>query len=332
MQASTPSLDRIARRVTLRELRLLLAVARCGSILQAAQDVGLTQPAVSKAISDLEALLGARLFDRGNRGVEPTPQGRVVLARAAGMLEELRMAVDELAVLSGAAAGELRIGATPAMCGGLLPHVIGTLPQGTGPGSTRAGVRYQVAEMEAEKIAGGLRDRTLDCGVGRAPQADADLDFEPLFTDRLFVVAGAGHALARRRSVSAGEAARQRWLLPPAQSAVSRQVHAAFTQLGTHLEPPTINTMSILMRCELLDSGDYLTVLHGSLLRFGRVAERLRVLPIDLPAELPIGVLRMKNRTLTPLAERFIAHLRESSAKLNALSAAQLRRRRPAPA
>src|ERR1700681_3581262 len=84
------SVDTIVRRVTLRELRLLLAVARSGSILKAADDIGLTQPAVSKAIADLEGTLGVRLFDRTNRGVEATPYGRIVLIRAAGVFEELR--------------------------------------------------------------------------------------------------------------------------------------------------------------------------------------------------------------------------------------------------
>lgn len=322
------SMDSIVRRITLRELRLLLAVARSGSILQGAQDVGLTQPAVSKSISDLEALLGARLFDRGNRGVEPTPQGRIVLERAAGIFEELRLAVDELAALSGARVGELRIGATPAMCGGFIPHAIGTFANASVMDSPGLDVRYQLLEMEAEKLAVELRTRRVECAVGRAPPPEdaADLSFEPLFGDRLFVVAGSNHPLTRRRSLHIEDAARQRWLLPPPQSAVSRQVHAAFTQLGSGLKPAAVTTMSMLLRRELLASGEYLTVLHGSLLRFGRLADGLRVLPIELPSELPIGVLRLKNRTLAPLAERFIAHLRVTSLALQRVTSSRLRR------
>ncbi len=141
-------MDAIARRVTLRELRLLLAVARCGSILKAAQDIGLTQPAVSKSIADLEGVLGVRLFDRTNRGVEPTPYGRVVLLRAAGVFDELRQAVEELAFLSGSSGGELRIGGTPAMCGGLLSHAISAIE------GERPGVQFHVVELESEKLVG----------------------------------------------------------------------------------------------------------------------------------------------------------------------------------
>lgn len=328
MKTPKLSLNSVIRRVTLRELRLLLAVARSGSILQAALEVGLTQPAVSKAIKDLEALLGVRLFDRGNRGVEPTPQGRIVLARAAAMFEELRQAVDELALLSGAAAGEILIGGTPAMCGGLLQHAIRTFPPTDGASASGAGPHYHVVEMEAEGLATEVRNRNVDFAIGRnpAPDGSSDLSFELLFSDRLQVVVGNNHPLAKRRSLSAEEAAAQRWVLPPAKSAVSRQVYAAFAHLGASLKPPVVTTMSMLLRCDLLASGAYLTVLHGSLLHFGRIAEGLRILPIALPAELPIGVMRLKGRTLTPAGERFIAHLRDRSARLQTSKGGPLRK------
>ncbi|NBS02790.1 MAG: LysR family transcriptional regulator, partial [Rhizobiales bacterium] len=107
------SVSLIDRRVTLRELRLFLAVAQSGSILKAANEIGLTQPALSKSIAELERTFGVRLFDRTNRGVTTTPQGEVLLRRATGMFEELRQAVDELGALADASIGELRLGGTP---------------------------------------------------------------------------------------------------------------------------------------------------------------------------------------------------------------------------
>ena len=76
------SMDVVGKRVTLRELRLFLAVARSGSIVKAANEIGLTQPALSKSIAELERAFGVRLFDRTNRGVTPTPHGEVLLRRA----------------------------------------------------------------------------------------------------------------------------------------------------------------------------------------------------------------------------------------------------------
>lgn len=107
------SVDAIVRRVTLRELRLLAAIAHSGSILKAAQEVGLSQPALSKALADLEETLGVRLFDRTNRGVEPTPHGSVFIRRALAVFDEMRRGVEELKVLTDSTGGEIRMGARP---------------------------------------------------------------------------------------------------------------------------------------------------------------------------------------------------------------------------
>lgn len=316
------SMDAIARRVTLRELRLLLAVARCGSILKAAQDIGLTQPAVSKSVADLEGVLGVRLFDRTNRGVEPTPHGRVVLLRAAGVFDELRQAVEELAFLSDSSGGELRIGGTPAMCGGLLSHAISAIE------SERPGVQFHVIELESEKLVGEVRARAIDVGLARAPTlglAD-DIAFDPLFDDRLFVVAGASHPLARRRSISLEEVADQRWVLPMPQSPVSQQFRSAFERLELRLPQSVVTSMSLLVRYELLATNRFVTVLHGSLLQFGNMPSHVRVLPIELSAGILIGLIKVKDRTVAPVAELFMERMREIVEPMRSLSAHKLQR------
>src|SRR5262249_15126367 len=101
------TIDRVAHRLKLRDLRLLDAVVRSKSMARAASQLDLTQPAVSKAISELEHMLGVRLLDRSRQGIEPTPHGRALLRRGTAIFDELRQGVSELAVLSAptAAAG-----------------------------------------------------------------------------------------------------------------------------------------------------------------------------------------------------------------------------------
>jgi DNA-binding transcriptional LysR family regulator len=147
--------------VTLRELRLLLAVARSGSILKAASEIGLTQPALSKSIAGLEATFGVRLFDRNNRGVSVTPQGEILLRRAAGVFEELRQAVDELQSLADAARGELRLGGTPAVCAGLLP-TRSVRPEATALDSAFMSPNWNRASWQVK-----LRVDPLIFGIGR---------------------------------------------------------------------------------------------------------------------------------------------------------------------
>lgn len=315
-------MDVVGRRVTLRELRLFLAVARSGSIVKAANEIGLTQPALSKSIAELERTFGVRLFDRTNRGVTPTPHGEVLLRRATGVFEELRQAVDELGTLTDASRGELRLGGTPTMCAGLLPRAI------TSVLSNRPKFRFHVAELESGKLGSEVLTRSLDVGLGREQVvgANENLVFDRLFDDRLFIVAGAHHPLAGRRSITLEEAAHQQWVLPTTEGSVTAQFGSELRKQRLELPQSTVTTMSVLVRYELIASNSFLTVMYGSVLRFGNVPKFLRVLPIALPAGIPVGILRLKNRTLAPSAEFVIAVIREMVRPMHSLSAKQLRR------
>jgi len=88
--------DRVAARLKLRDLRLLDTVVRWGSMAKAANQLNLSQPAVSKAIAQMEETLGVRLIDRGRQGVEPTPHGRALLKRGVAIYDELRQGIADM--------------------------------------------------------------------------------------------------------------------------------------------------------------------------------------------------------------------------------------------
>src|SRR6266513_324278 len=117
-------IEQISRRLKLRQLSVLAAVAQCGSMVKAAELLAITQPVVSKAIADLENTLRVRLLDRGPKGVEPTLYGRALLKRSVAIFNDLRTSVSELEFLSDPTAGELRIGATEGLGSGLIPVLI----------------------------------------------------------------------------------------------------------------------------------------------------------------------------------------------------------------
>ena len=104
---------RVGRRLKLRELNILLAVVQAGSMAKAGKRLAISQPAVSKAIADMEHTLGVPLFDRSPQGVEPTQYGRALLKRGVAVFDELQQAVQDIEFLSDPDAGELRIGSTP---------------------------------------------------------------------------------------------------------------------------------------------------------------------------------------------------------------------------
>ena len=88
------------RRLKLRELRVLLAAVQAGSMAKAAKQLAISQPAVSRAIDDLEKTLGVPLFDRTARGIEPTQYGRALLRRGVAVFDELKQRVQEIAHLA----------------------------------------------------------------------------------------------------------------------------------------------------------------------------------------------------------------------------------------
>lgn len=167
--------DRVGRRLKLRDLHILLAVVQHGSMAKAAGELAISQPAVSKAISDVEHALGLRLLDRGRNGIEPTIYGRALVARGRAIFDELKRGVDELAFLADPTVGELRIASTESIAAGFLPAVIENFSR------EQPHVRLYVAQavMNAQHYR-DLRERSIDLLLGRIPTPfdEGDLDVE----------------------------------------------------------------------------------------------------------------------------------------------------------
>src|SRR6202040_292972 len=102
--------DRIGRRIRLRDLHIVLAVAEYGSMAKAAVHLAISHPVVSKTISDLEHTLGVRLFDRNSQGVELTTYGRALLKCGVTVFDEMRQGLRQIEFLAAPDSGELRIG------------------------------------------------------------------------------------------------------------------------------------------------------------------------------------------------------------------------------
>src|SRR5262245_18534625 len=124
MDLAVPWDDRIRRRLKLRDLDILMAVIQAGGMGKAANRLNMSQPAVSKAIADLEHALGVRLLDRSRQGVEPTPYGRALIKRGIAVFDELRQGVQDIEFLTDPTAGELRVGVTEPVAAAIIAPVI----------------------------------------------------------------------------------------------------------------------------------------------------------------------------------------------------------------
>ncbi|MBI2738736.1 MAG: LysR family transcriptional regulator [Rhodospirillales bacterium] len=302
--------DRVGRRLKLRDLHILLTVVERGSMAKAAADLAISQPAVSKAIADLEHTFGLRLLDRGRGGVEPTVYGSALAARGRVIFDELKHGVDELAFLADPSEGSLRIGITESVAAGLLPAVVERFSR------ERPRIRLDVAQTVISKLHyGELRDRSIDLMLSRIPSPfdEADLEAEVVYDDPVVVVAGRRSKWARMRKLTLAELAGERWILPPSDTMPGSLTAELFRASG--VEPPRapVTTLSIHLWRRLAAEAQFVTMIPMSVLRFGKRDPSLKVLPIKLPVQRrPVGVITLKNRALGSVAELFIECVRRT--------------------
>jgi DNA-binding transcriptional LysR family regulator len=300
--------DRIGRRMKLHDLHVLMAVVQAGSMSKAAQMLHTTQPAISRSIADLEHTIGVRLLDRGRHGAEPTEYGRALLEGGTAMFDDLRQAVKNIEFLADPTVGEVRIVGHDPLILGVLPAVIERFRRKYPAVSVQ--VMPTVAE-EGDRYR-GLRERKFDLYLGRVALIEDDIHADTLFHDQIFVVAGPNSKWSRRRKVALSELAGEPWVLQPHGSQIGVVVADAFRAHGAAFPPRGAVWGFPSLACALLPRGDFLSALPASLLRFSPNLPELKVLPIDLKIpSWPVGMMTLKNRTLTPVVKLFIACARE---------------------
>ncbi len=301
--------ERIGRRLKLRDLHIFLAVVQRGSMAKAATELAISQPAVSKAIADMEYALGLRLLERSRQGIEPTMYGRALIKRGYAVFDELQQGVEELAFLSDPTVGKLRIGSSESIAAGLLPVVIDRF--------SRQYPRVQLNVAQALFTTmhyRELRERSVDLLLGRipAPFVEDDLDADVLFNDQVVVVAARQTRWARARRLKLADLAGEPWILPPPDTLPGSLTADLFRASGLQVPSAPLTTLSIHLCCRLAASGRFVTLLPTSILRFNGKDLALKALPIKLPGQpRPVGVVTLKNRTLSPVAQLFVDSARE---------------------
>jgi DNA-binding transcriptional LysR family regulator len=296
--------DRIGRRIKLRDLHIALAVAQSGSMLKAAEALAISQPVVSKVIADLEQALGVRLFDRSRRGVEPTASGRALLNRGRAAFDELKQGVKEIEFLNDPTAGELRIGSSRASAEGVVLAVIDRLSR------QYPRVAFHVITGDTPAIHKKLRERRVELGFVRMSSLvpDEDMEQEVLFEEPLVVVAGVKNPWARCRKIKLAELVNEAWTWSSPGNIVDSLVVEAFRASGLEAPRATVYADSLNVRTKLAATGRFLAVVPASMVRFLPKHASIKLLPVELPTTThgQIGIITLKNRTLSPLAQLFI--------------------------
>jgi len=300
--------DRIGRRLKLNDLYILMIVAESGSMGKAAKALGIAQPSVSKAISDIEHTIGVRLLDRSIGGAALTAYGQALVKRGINAFDELNQSFRDMDILSDPTVGQVTIGCPEALASGVLGAVLVRF--------CTQFPRVVVNVEEANNLAREyqmLRERNVDLLFGSItrPFLEEDLDAQVVYEDRPYITTGATNRLALRRRVEVAELLEQQWTLPPG-TILRSTLEEALEAKGFALPNIGVKSYSVHQRIALLATGRFVSAESRSVLRYNGAASFLILLPVDLPiSSWAVAIVTLKGRTINPVVQTFIDCLRD---------------------
>ena len=262
-----------------RGMRVFVALTEQHHMPSVAEGIGISQPAVSMAIRQLEDSIGIRLFERTARGMVPTEAGLALALRLKRALAELRHAVADIAALRGVTQGSVTVGALPLGRTRLLPESI------AGVVAEHPGLRVATIEGSFETLAANLRAGDIDFILGALRPADyaSDLSVLPLAEDELAIVARREHPWAARKRIAPADLARARWVLPRANTPNRILFERALAQRGLPQPDLVVETSDLAVLRGVLVNSDLLTAISPRQLSYELRAGLLQVLPFPLP-------------------------------------------------
>jgi len=307
--------ERLLRRLKLRQLRLLIAVGEHGNIQGAARELGVSQPAATKMIQDLEIDFETQLFLRTNRGVVPTKAGDVLIRHCKLLFVQMSNAVQELDDLSEGNSGRVTVGTLLTASSRLLPKAIMALTR------SRPDVAVHVVEGTNEVLMPALRTGEIDMVVGRlsSRRHRAELRQETLYEERILAVAGRHHPLAGREALSLEDLLGHGWILPPVETTLRRQIDEVFVEAGLGAPPVCVESVSYLTNRKLLQDNALIALMPAQVVEedvtLGRIAALDWVVPVGRG---PVGVTLRAGGALSPAANAFLELLRTEAGAIRA--------------
>lgn len=275
--------DIALNRIKLRPLVIFNQVYQSGSILHAAAELHLTQPAVTKAIHELEEQLNVKLFVRKKSGVEPTAEGQLLFSRITNLLIQLRYLIDDINNFREGLSGHLVIGTLLSASVELLPRAIAELKQ------SHPNVNITVKVATLEELFPALSKGEIDIVVGRLPAPSSPLyrqyplEHTALFTEQLRLMVGKQHPLLSQTAIDVAELIDYPWIVPLRSSEMRHTLHQFFNARELPFPSNIVESMSILTNISLLVQSSAITCMAAP------VADYLQNLGIltELPTERP---------------------------------------------
>jgi LysR family pca operon transcriptional activator len=300
------------QRLKLSHLRVVDAVATHGSLLRASTALGISQPALTKSLHELEDVLQTRLFDRHPRGVRPNAAGTVFVRSARRVLAELRRLDEELDELSSPGGGTVALGALPVAAAGVLPGALARLK------ATHPDIKVRLRQGRTEDLLPLLASGELDLIVGRLyePAVPDGFAREPLWAEPISILARTGHPIFAQGHATVEELRRYDLVLPTVTQRVGQEIEHLLSLLG--LEPTTsLRSNSYGFIREMLLATDLLSVMPRLMMAGDLLRGALRVVPLPIPApDRPAGLILPRDRALPQAGRAFVECLRAHVAEV----------------
>lgn len=291
-----------------RHLEQLGAILEHGTLQETANQLGTSQPALSRMIANLEAALGVPLFERRSRPLVPTEIGRQLAMHGQTIRATRQRANEDVQLALRGLSGALKIGAPPFLCERLVGDAISSFL------SDRPGTEVKLISEYLPQLEKRLLLNQLDlaiCPLRLLSAGKEDLTSEPLFQDRHVVICRNDHPLMQRDEITAHDLEQETWVSHSGESMLQRDMAVTLANFGVRNLKISFESASAGAIFEMLRNSDFLTVLPRYAVRGFSANDRLGILPVQFGTpRMLVGTVTPSNRAPSPLLNAFGEHMR----------------------
>jgi LysR family transcriptional regulator of gallate degradation len=299
--------------INLRRLRAFVSVAQARSVTEAAREMNMTPPAVTKSLKELETTLAVELFRRTSSGMLLTPAGETFLLHAQRALSEIDRGREEVAMLMGVG-GRVAVGATVEAAMLVLPIALGRLIE------RRRQIEVSLNGGTFESLSREVRTGALDFFLGVAPPEGVigNLASEPLYADELRIVARPGHPLASRESLTLSDLTAFRWIQSASHGQINFLIRSSLAESGVEFPEDAVVIEPLSSMRGLLQNSDLIAAVTSVRLREEFQLGQLVELPVSLPhSHHVVSIIRRDESYLSSWAKELITLLRRVAKEYN---------------
>jgi DNA-binding transcriptional LysR family regulator len=301
------------QRIRVRQLSVLVTLYESRNMTSAAAEVGMSQPALSKWLAELESELGVKLFARTTRGFQPTPTCEQFIVHARAVVGEMERSKRTVALMANGASSSIVIGTSPPATPSLLPKAVHRFR------ANHPYVHLEIRESTMEMLVPQLRSARIDFCVIRIeqPMFDQSIRYDLLYQEEMRVVVGLRHELAKKRRLGWKDLRDCEWVAPVTGSPLRRELEHEFALAGEPTPRFCIETSSMLMIASLLREGALIAAMSARMAEYFRSAGQLAILPLNYQRRSSIGVLRLRDAEPTEFKNAFFEALKTAAKEID---------------